>query len=718
MIGYGGGYMAKQKVQKQDEKRLGLHGIRFKLLGAFLVPVICLILLGTISYYKASDIVVTNSRQSMEQTVYMMSEYYRSSLGFVQTKVDEFYSSNTDYVSGAYGVSKTSEIQFYNSTLDSMKKVLWSDSNMNSIAVLTPHATSILTNEKEDTGLYDAILTTSLGEKVTADRKQYHWFGRDAEVDAILGTKEDSYIFRMAMAFQKDDAILVSEVKESLLISTMQSLDFGEGSIMGMVSADGTEFAYLNGEGVINAGYFDNLAYVQDGSVEASAEETTENTDVAVEATEYEDMTTAKTRYIEYQGDSYIYMESDVIEDEIKVCVLVPERRLVESTDVIRNLTIVLVVVACVLALIIGISFAGNIGKVITSINKHLDKIAQGDLTSRLHIKRKDEFAVLADGVNYMTDNVSALVSEVHVVGTSLLDDVHGVVDATDQFVDSTDAIKTAIKEIEEGVGLLEENSANSLTQMGILSSRFQQVNNNTSSIGDAVDQTVEAINVGLNIMTDLNEKTIETTEIMTVVSDTMELLQARISDIDNIVNAIDDMASQTTLLSLNASIEAARAGESGRGFSVVADEIRKLADQSLVSAGEIREIIQEVTEQTVLAGRSVSSASDSVKNQREAVEKTTVSFRVMDEQTRRLMEQVNEILSVIQNMETARDTTEGAIESISSVAEETYASSSDVYQATENQAAKAVTLQQTSEQMLSWANELEQAIQKFTVDA
>ena len=203
----------------------------------------------------------------------------------------------------------------------------------------------------------------------------------------------------------------------------------------------------------------------------------------------------------------------------------------------------------------------------------------------------------------------------------------------------------------------------------------------------------------------------------MDQVSLTMQLLQDRINVIDTIVGAIDDIAGQTTLLSLNASIEAARAGEAGRGFSVVAGEIRKLADQSMVSAGEIRTIIQEVTAQTQMAGDSVGVAYTSVENQKKAVEQMTKSFYQMDEQACTLMSQVQEILEYIQSMEIARRTTEEAIESISTVAEETAASSVDVYKTTENQSVEAVTLQRASEQMREWAVKLQQAIEKFSVE-
>ena len=383
----------------------------------------------------------------------------------------------------------------------------------------------------------------------------------------------------------------------------------------------------------------------------------------------------------------------------------------------IGQITISLVIVACLLALSVGILYARSLGNGVYQINQHLDRIAEGDFTQHLNLRRKDELAILADGVNHMMDNVCVLVHETGTVGSVLLDDVHEVADAAQRFVSLSAAIKSSVGEIEAGVGQVNENSTNSLQQMEALSLKFEQINQNTSSIGTATDHTVEAINEGLLTMQELNERTSQTTQVMDQVSATMQLLQDRIKVIDTIVGAIDDIAGQTTLLSLNASIEAARAGEAGRGFSVVADEIRKLADQSMVSAGEIRKIIQEVTAQTQMAGDSVGVAFASVENQKRAVEKMTNSFDQMDEQTRTLTSQVQEILTYIQSMEIARRTTEEAIESIASVAEETAASSSDVYKTTENQSTEAVTLQRASEQMRERAVKLQQAIEKFSVE-
>lgn len=680
--------------KKRGGQRTGIHGIRFKLLAAFSVPVICMVLLGTVTYQRASTALVENSVYDTKQTMYMLEEYYQLQFQGLQSLMYEYYqdADMRTYLEGGYGiVSNTTEIQYHNSAQDSLKNRVRSDNRLSNIAIIAGRVSPVTTNGNESENMYEDFSQTQEGQKLADDKKNFHWFGSDPAMDELLGVKEGSYLFRVGMAYpEEENAYVIADVTDAAVAGIMQGLDFGEGSIVGVGAVNRTELIY-DGEGcVLSDGFFADLLAkntVEDG-----------------------------VGSIDYNGEPYFLLTEEIIENEMRVSVLIPESQFTDQTEVIRQITVLLVCVASLLAISIGILYARSLGNGVYQINRHLDRIAEGDFTRHLNMKRKDELAILANGVNHMMDNVCVLVHEARNVGNELLGDVHEVADAAQRFVGTTAAIKTSVGEIEVGVGHLNDNSNNSLQQMEALSAKFQQINRNTSSIGKATDCTVEVINEGLLAMQELNEKTSETTQVMDQVIETMRLLGDRISEIDTIVNAIDDIAGQTTLLSLNASIEAARAGEAGRGFSVVADEIRKLADQSLVSAGEIRKIIQEITEQTQQAGDSVGVACASVENQKKAVEQTTKSFHQMDEQTRVLTTQVQEILGYIQSMEVARKTTEEAIESISAVAEETAASSSSVYKTTENQSIEAVTLQQASEQMQEWAEKLQAAIEKFTV--
>lgn len=684
----------KVKEPKKKGVKLGIHSIQFKMSTIFLVPVICMIALGVISYQQASSVVIENSKAASQETLDMLAEYYNVQFSTVQSQIDVFYKDMEvqQYLNGEYELSTTLSVQSYTAIMNNVKHRVWGDDRLSSMELLSKEADSIFTTNKfSNNQAYQQAIETPEYQKLAAAEHSYVWFGRSSQMDEILGTDQEDYLLRVGIEFNNINGMGFAEVKQTAISEVMEGLDFGGDSIVGILTTDGTELSYDGENFSTEANVFaDYLAKARTGEIGDT---------------------------VQYNGADYMFLQTPVVEDQVYVCVLMPESYFLQQTNVIRNLTIVLVIVASVLATIIGNIFAGRLSRSIRKTNAHLDRIAGGDFTGRLRLKRKDEFKLLAQAVNHMSDNVCGLVKEVSGVGTVLSEEVVEVAGATNKFVGSTDVIKNSLAEIELGVEQLNQNSTDSLSQMQILSSQFQLVNDNASRIGDATDQTNSAINEGLQTMQNLKDRSGETTEMMTRVSQTMETLRERIQHIGTIVNAIDDIAEQTTLLSLNASIEAARAGESGRGFSVVADEIRKLADQSLTSAGEIRKIIEEITEQTKEAGESVDNAYASVNEQKEVVEHTTESFYQMDAQTRILTAQVKEILDYIQSMETARSTTEDAMQGISVVAEETAASSSEVHKTTENQAMEAVKLQHAADQMQEWANKLQTAIAQFKVE-
>lgn len=687
--------MTKQKKTPTEPKtKVGIHGIQFKLFMIFLVPVIGIVALGVISYQQASSVIINNSKSDTQQTLHMLSEYYKAQFESVQSQVDVFV-KDADvqaYLNGEFVLSNTLNVQTFNATVSNVKSRVWSDDRISSMELISRDVDSVFTVPKfSNSDAYEQILETPEYEKLAEADCKYVWFGRSEQMDEILGTSSNDYLLRVGAEVRKAPAMGFAEVTVSTISKIMEGLDFGDNSLVGLITADGTEITY-DGENFSTAGGI-FAGYLREAKL-GDADE-----------------------YVTYNGETCLFLYTPVVENFVDVCVLIPENYFLEQTDVIRNIAIILAIAASVLVVIIGYIFARGLSGNIRKINRTLNKIADGDFSVRIHLDGKDEFKVLADSVDHMADNVSGLVREVRKAGSVLTDDVQNVALATQKFVGATDIIKNSLGEIEQGVEQLNENSAHSLSQMQILSSQFELVNRNASRIGEATNQTNNAISEGLQTMQDLKDKADESTNVMTEVSEIMGSLLGRIEHIGTIVNAIDEIAEQTTLLSLNASIEAARAGETGKGFAVVADEIRKLADQSLESAGEIRGIIEEITKQTQAAGESVGNAYTSVNEQKKVVDYTTESFHQMDEQTRVLTGQVQEILAYIQSMETARNTTEDAMQGISAVAEQTAASSSEVYKSTEAQVLEALNLQQAAEQMHEWAAKLQEAIAQFTVD-
>lgn len=684
----------KANTPKRKEPKLGIYSIRVRLTILFLLPVVGIVALGAISYQKASSVVIENSKAATQQTLDMLAEYYKAQFAAVQSQVDVFYKDMEvqQYLNGEYALSNTLSVQTESTISNNVKHRVWGDDKLSSMELLSKTENSIFSTTKfKNKEAYAQVLETPEYQKMVEAGNSYVWFGRSAQMDEYLGTNSEDYLLRVGIDFNNVTGMGFATVTEKTISSVMEDLDFGENSIVGLITADGTELTYDGETFRTEDGVFETyLTAARQGTL---------------------------NEYVSFRDESHLFLTTPVVEGQVDVCVLIPESYFLEQTVVIRDLAILVAIIVSVIVFVLGSIYAGSLSTSIRKTNAHLDKIASGDFTGRLKLKRRDEFKLLSAAVNHMSDNVCSLVREVRQVGNVLSDDVVDVASATEKFVDSTDVIKNSLREIEQGVEQLNENASDSISQMDILSSQFRLINQNTSRIGDAANQTNDAISEGLDIMQNLRNKTEESTEMMTKVSETMESLRGRIGHIGTIVNAIDDIAEQTTLLSLNASIEAARAGESGKGFSVVADEIRKLADQSLVSADQIRQIIEEITAQTKEAGESVGNAYVSVTEQKKAVEHTTESFHQMNEQTRVLTAQVQEILVYIQSMESARVTTGDAIQGISAVAEETAASSIEVYKSTENQANEAVKLQQAAEQMNAWAGKLQEAIAQFTVE-
>ena len=251
---------------------------------------------------------------------------------------------------------------------------------------------------------------------------------------------------------------------------------------------------------------------------------------------------------------------------------------------------------------------------------------------------------------------------------------------------------------------------------MDKLSEKIETVTANTNEIGRIVETTNESINTGVASVAMVTESTNSTTRITGEVIDAIEELQNKSRSIVDIVNTINEIAEQTTLLSLNASIEAARAGEAGKGFSVVASEISKLADQSLNSAGQIGNIIDEILDKTSNVVEIAKEAFEIVQQQNTSVAGTTEAFDDMKKNINTLLISLKEITHNVTNIEGARDITLDSVESISSVSAETAACSVSVAETVESQNNAIEALNKAATALSDKSAHLTELLQQFTV--
>ena len=273
-----------------------------------------------------------------------------------------------------------------------------------------------------------------------------------------------------------------------------------------------------------------------------------------------------------------------------------------------------------------------------------------------------------------------------------------------------------AIEEIEHGVVQQAEDSEECLRQMDNLSEKINIVSENSEHIAKIADETNSIVESGMDSITELRSNVESTTQLTTQVIREINALKESSMAIGRIIDAINEIADQTNLLSLNASIEAARAGEAGRGFSVVADEIRKLADQSVASVNEIRAIVDDINTKTNDTVNIAKKAEDVVEVQGRSLSNAEQVFNQIQSKFDLLINDLDEITSGISIIADAKSQTIDSIQSISAVSQQTAAASEEVTETANRQLEQVEKLNTAASDLNDNSAELSEAINIFKI--
>lgn len=687
----------KAPKMKKDKSGKGGISIRTQLYIGFLLPVIFIIVVGIVSYQNASSGLIENYEESAKSAVEMTVSCLDQ--GFASVKVIAMELSNDTTVTGYSLGGYDSNTAQKNQAKTNLKNTILVKQGLNDVVAeihILPMAEESFLTTKTISGTSE--LDSFIDEMIAAGEDQYftdnypHWGSEHAYIDSQIGATTDDYILYCSRKFNSGDrygAVFV-DVKSEYVINLLNELDFGEESQMTFTTADGRSIGKNNVIDVSTLDIFVNAGESEDNFISG---------------------------YTRCEGVNYFYMVARSEQTGAYLTVLVPKAYITQKSDSIRMITILMVVIATLIALAISTLIVRvmsvNIKKGISGLNE----VAQGNLVLKEEKTARNEFGKLRRAIIDTAEKIRGLVFSVK----SMMEKVSFSADKVSHSSVEMDNMVSEMNEdiLEIGRNIEKENNAVNAChdQMEELSQKIKKANGGISETMEGITAAKNSIDKGIEAMEAMTGQSERTTAVTDQVRDEVINLGERLEEINDFVDSIANIADQTNLLSLNASIEAARAGEFGRGFSVVAEEIRKLADSASKTAQDIQREINEVTASAESAVGKVKEAQDIVNLQNKQVKNTVAVFDQMNEFMKHFIENMEMISRDMENMNNDRKKALSSIREINEISQNNIDFITNISASIEQQLAFATQLSEEAIVLQKNMEELEGAITTFRVE-
>lgn len=381
----------------------------------------------------------------------------------------------------------------------------------------------------------------------------------------------------------------------------------------------------------------------------------------------------------------------------------------------ILQLNLIIVGITLIVGIFIIWMFANSIARPINKVSEHMNHLANGDLTQpQLNLKSKDETGKLANAMNHMQIKLKDIIANVSSTSEKLTSHSEELTQSANEVKVGSEQVATTMQELASG-SESQANSASELSSvMGTFTSKVQEANTKGESIQQSSSEVLGMTREGSQLMQSSTDQMAKIDQIVQEAVKKVQGLDTQSKEISKLVSVIKGIAEQTNLLALNAAIEAARAGEHGKGFAVVADEVRKLAEQVSVSVTDITGIVGNIQNESSTVAVSLQDGYKEVEQGTSQIKSTGETFNRISTAVTEMVDSVKSVSANLSDIATNSEEMNASIEEIASISEESAAGIEQTSASSQQTSGSMEEVAESSGQLANLAEELNELVGQF----